>query len=71
MPRYYFHLQNEQDLDLDDEGIELNDDREAIVTAVDTAERLRRGLLYRVDSLLPWKIYVANEAGNLVQDVAF
>jgi hypothetical protein len=71
MPRYYFHLQNEQDLDLDDEGIELNDDREAIVTAVDTAERLRRGLLYRVDALSPWKIYVANEAGNLVQDVSF
>ncbi|MBM6595993.1 DUF6894 family protein [Microvirga pudoricolor] len=71
MPRYYFHLQNEQDLDMDDEGIELHDDEEAIGTAVDTAQRLRRGLLYRVDARNPWKIYIANETGHLLRDVSF
>ena len=70
MPRYYFHLRSEDDLLWDEEGIDLPGPVLAQGAPEQTAMKLRRGLLYRVDNDTPWTIAVADERGTVIHLVS-
>ena len=67
---YYFNLTDGHDVILDEIGIEVSDDRAALIQAFEAIEELRRESSPSPDEWEGWWLNIIDDSGRLVHSLA-
>ena len=67
---YYFNLTDGHDVILDEIGIEVSDDRAALIQAFEAIEELRRESSPSPDEWEGWWLNIMDDSGRLVHSLA-
>jgi hypothetical protein len=70
MPHFYFHMRTDQDLVLDDEGIELSDIGVAREEALKTAREIMAGKIRYGSDDFPDAVVIVDQDGKEIASVA-
>jgi hypothetical protein len=67
---YYFNLTNGHDVIPDEIGIEVSDDRAALIHAFEAVEELRREADTSLDEWEGWRLNIIDDTGRLIHSLA-
>jgi hypothetical protein len=70
LSRYYFNLTDGFEVILDEIGIEVSDDRAAMIQAFEAIEELRREADASPDEWTGWWLNIMDDSGRLVHSLA-
>ncbi len=67
--RYYFNLTDGHDVIPDEDGIEVSDDRAALIQAFEAIEELRRETSSSPGEWSGWRLNIMDASGKLIQSI--
>jgi uncharacterized protein DUF6894 len=70
LSRYYFNLTDGHDVIPDEIGIEVSDDRAAMIQAFEAVEELRREVDASPDEWEGWRLNIMDGSGRLIHSLA-
>jgi hypothetical protein len=68
--RFYFHLNNGEDVIRDEEGIPVSDADAALIAAMEVIQELRAQDAMSAEEWQGWRLEITNETGQVIESLS-